>query len=261
MFRSIGAIFKSRYGKDRAYYKILKAIFGIVPNNIELYKLALIHRSASLFLEDGTPINNERLEFLGDAVIETIVSDFLFIEYPEEKEGVLSQLRSRIVSRSSLNRLAIEIGLDRHIIAQGNVSVLQKHIYGDALEALFGAIYLDKGYNFANRLFINGLLRKYVAWEDMAEQENDFKSRLIEWGQKNRRQVNFETKPSSAYTSKLPQFATTIYVDGKPVGSGEGGSKKESEQAAAHEVFQIFCVSEGNDSQSECVAESRIDMQ
>ena len=169
MFRSIYALFKSRYGKDRAYYKILKTIFGIVPNNIELYKLALIHRSASLFLEDGTPINNERLEFLGDAVIETIVSDFLFIEYPEEKEGVLSQLRSRIVSRSSLNRLAIEIGLDRHIIAQGNIPVLQKHIYGDALEALFGAIYLDKGYNFANRLFINGLLRKYVAWEDMAE--------------------------------------------------------------------------------------------
>ena len=145
MFASICSLFKSRYGKDRAYYKILKSIFGLVPNNIELYKLALIHRSASLFLEDGTPINNERLEFLGDAVIETIVSDFLFIEYPEEKEGALSQLRSRIVSRSSLNRLAIEIGLDRHIIVQGNIPLLQKHIYGDALEAIFGAIYLDKG--------------------------------------------------------------------------------------------------------------------
>lgn len=250
MFRSIYALFKSRYGKDRAYYKILKTIFGIVPNNIELYKLALIHRSASLFLEDGTPINNERLEFLGDAVIETIVSDFLFIEYPQEKEGVLSQLRSRIVSRSSLNRLAIEIGLDRHIIAQGNVPVLQKHIYGDALEALFGAIYLDKGYNFANRLFINGLLRKYVAWEDMAEQENDFKSRLIEWGQKSKRQVYFETKLGAAYTSNLPQFETTIYVDGQPAGRGEGGSKKESEQAAAHGVFQIFCVPEETGEQS-----------
>ena len=250
MFRSIYALFKSRYGKDRAYYKILKTIFGIVPNNIELYKLALIHRSASLFLEDGTPVNNERLEFLGDAVIETIVSDFLFIEYPEEKEGVLSQLRSRIVSRSSLNRLAIEIGLDRHIIAQGNIPVLQKHIYGDALEALFGAIYLDKGYNFANRLFINGLLRKYVAWEDMAEQENDFKSRLIEWGHKSKRQVHFETKPGAAYTSNLPQFETTIYVDGQPAGRGEGGSKKESEQAAAHGVFQIFCVPEETGEQS-----------
>ena len=250
MFRSIYALFKSRYGKDRAYYKILKTIFGIVPNNIELYKLALIHRSASLFLEDGTPINNERLEFLGDAVIETIVSDFLFIEYPEEKEGVLSQLRSRIVSRSSLNRLAIEIGLDRHIIAQGNIPVLQKHIYGDALEALFGAIYLDKGYNFANRLFIYGLLRKYVACEDMAEQQNDFKSRLIEWGQKSKRQVHFETKPGAAYTSNLPQFETTIYVDGQPAGRGEGGSKKESEQAAAHGVFQIFCVPEETGEQS-----------
>ena len=162
----------------------------------------------------------------------------------------MSQLRSRIVSRSSLNRLAIEIGLDRHIIAQGNIPVLQKHIYGDALEALFGAIYLDKGYNFANRLFINGLLRKYVAWEDMAEQENDFKSRLIEWGQKSKRQVHFETKPGAAYTSNLPQFETTIYVDGQPAGRGEGGSKKESEQAAAHGVFQIFCVPEETEEQS-----------
>lgn len=261
MFASICSLFKSRYGKDRAYYKILKSIFGLVPNNIELYKLALIHRSASLFLEDGTPINNERLEFLGDAVIETIVSDFLFIEYPEEKEGVLSQLRSRIVSRSSLNRLAIEIGLDRHIIAQGNIPLLQKHIYGDALEAVFGAIYLDKGYDYANRLFINDILRKYVDWEDMAEQETDFKSRLIEWGQKNRRQINFETKPSAAYTSKLPQFQTLVYVDDRVAGTGEGGSKKESEQAAAHEAFLFFnlSVEEGHvsDGESERTESSR----
>ncbi|HJB84784.1 MAG TPA: ribonuclease III [Candidatus Alistipes merdigallinarum] len=236
-------------------------MFGLVPNNIELYKLALIHRSASLFLEDGTPINNERLEFLGDAVIETIVSDFLFIEYPEEKEGALSQLRSRIVSRSSLNRLAIEIGLDRHIIVQGNIPLLQKHIYGDALEAIFGAIYLDKGYDYANRLFINGILRKYVDWEDVAEQETDFKSRLIEWGQKSKRQINFETKPGAAYTSKLPQFQTQVYVDEQAVGKGVGGSKKESEQAAAHEAFLFFnlSVEEGHvsDGESERTESSR----
>ena len=118
-----------------------------MPNNIELYKLALIHRSASLFLEDGTPINNERLEFLGDAVIEAIVSDYLFIEFPEHDEGFLTQLRSRIVSRSTLNALGIRLGLDKHIIVQGGGNFAQKHLYGDALEAMMGAIYLDKGYD------------------------------------------------------------------------------------------------------------------
>ena len=133
MFGTIQSYFRLRYGRDKAYYRMLKTIFGLRPNNIELYKLALIHRSASLFLDDGAPINNERLEFLGDAVIESIVSDFLFIEFPEADEGFLSRLRSRIVRRSSLNRLAIEIGLDRHVIAQGGNGFAQndlKHTTG-----------------------------------------------------------------------------------------------------------------------------------
>ena len=133
MFGTIQSYFRLRYGRDKAYYRMLKTIFGLRPNNIELYKLALIHRSASLFLDDGAPINNERLEFLGDAVIESIVSDFLFIEFPEADEGFLSRLRSRIVRRSSLNRLAIEIGLDRYVIAQGGNGFAQndlKHTTG-----------------------------------------------------------------------------------------------------------------------------------
>ena len=135
---------KLRWSRDREYYKIVKHLFGFLPNNIELYKLALIHRSASLFLEDGTPINNERLEFLGDAVIEAIVSDYLFIEFPERDEGFLTQLRSKIVSRSTLNALGLRLGLDRHIIVQGGGNFAQKHLYGDALEAMVGAMYLDK---------------------------------------------------------------------------------------------------------------------
>lgn len=98
-------------------------------------------------MDDGTPINNERLEFLGDAVLESIVSDYLFIEFPEQNEGFLTKLRSRIVSRASLNKLAVRIGLDRHIITQGNYSSQQKNLYGDALEAMVGALYLDKGYD------------------------------------------------------------------------------------------------------------------
>ncbi|MCD7963680.1 MAG: hypothetical protein LUF90_09100 [Rikenellaceae bacterium] len=114
-------------------------IFGVYPNNIELYKLALIHRSATIRLENGTPINNERLEFLGDAVLESIVSDFLFIEYPKENEGFLSKVRSRIVSRSTLNNICKKIGLDKFLITQQSNKHLQKHLYGDALEAMVGA--------------------------------------------------------------------------------------------------------------------------
>ena len=238
MFGTIQSYFRLRYGRDKAYYRMLKTIFGLRPNNIELYKLALIHRSASLVLDDGAPINNERLEFLGDAVIESIVSDFLFIEFPEADEGFLSRLRSRIVRRSSLNRLAIEIGLDRHVIAQGGNGFAQKHLYGDTLEAMMGAVYLDKGYDFSNRLFINGILRKYVDLDDMSEQETDFKSRLIEWSQKNRKRLQFDSAPSASYTAKSPHFRTTVLVDGRPSGDGEGDSKKESEQRACQEAIR-----------------------
>lgn len=225
--------FRLRFGKDREYYKILKTLFGINPNNIELYKLALIHRSASLFLEDGTPINNERLEFLGDAVIESVVSDYLFIEYPGENEGFLTQLRSKIVSRTTLNALAIRIGLDKHIIAQAGGNFTQKHLYGDALEAMMGAIYLDKGYDFVNRLLINKILSTNLDLDGITEQETDFKSRLIEWGQKNKKQLVFDTCLSPASTLQAPRFVTRLLVEGAEMGTGEGTSKKEAEQQAA----------------------------
>ncbi len=229
MFDPIRLFFKLRYSSDKAYYKIVNDLFGICPNNIELYKLALIHRSASLFLDDGTPINNERLEFLGDAVIESIVSDYLFIEFPEANEGFLTRLRSRIVSRSALNCLSQKIGLDRHIITQAQNIYMQRHLLGDALEAMMGAVYLDKGYDFTNRLLINRLLKKYVDLDGMTEQETDFKSRLIEWSQKNKS----DTTPSEHYTNQAPHFRTHVYIDGQCAGTGEGHSKKSSEQKAA----------------------------
>jgi len=127
---------RRNFGRDKAYYKVVDDMFGFIPHNIELYKLALIHKSASLVLEDGRPINNERLEFLGDAVIEAVTSDYLFIEYPDRDEGFLTQLRSKIVSRQSLNELAVKIGLDRHVISNASTSITQKHIYGDAPKKL-----------------------------------------------------------------------------------------------------------------------------
>ena len=166
-------------------------------------------------------------------MLESIVSDYLFIEFPEQNEGFLTKLRSRIVSRASLNKLAVRIGLDRHIITQGNYSSQQKNLYGDALEAMVGALYLDKGYDFTNRLIINHLLNRYIDLVDMTEQETDFKSRLIEWSQKNKRALSFDTVPSPLYTQKTPHFHTSVSIDGQPAGTGEGHSKKSSEQKAA----------------------------
>ena len=158
MWNFVRRAVRRNYGQDKEYYRIIDELFGFVPHNIELYKLALIHKSASLVLADGRQINNERLEFLGDAVIEAVTSDYLYIEFPDRQEGFLTQLRSKIVSRQSLNTIARTIGLDRYVIANPTGSTNQKHIYGDAFEAMIGAIYLDQGYEFANRLLINNIL-------------------------------------------------------------------------------------------------------
>ena len=146
---------RRNFGKDKVFYAAIDDMLGIVPHNIELYKLALIHKSASVTLDDGRQINNERLEFLGDAVIESVTSDYLFIEFPDKNEGFLTQLRSKMVSRQALNEVAKRIGLDEHVIVHHSGGVSQKNIYGDAFEAMMGAVYLDQGYEFVNRLLIN----------------------------------------------------------------------------------------------------------
>ncbi len=227
---------RRNFGPDRMYYRIIDDMFGFIPHNIELYKLALIHKSASLVLEGQPPINNERLEFLGDAVIESVSSDYLFIEYPDRDEGFLTKTRSKIVSRQSLNNLAIRLGLDRYLIAGGNIGLAQKHVYGDAFEAMMGAIYLDQGYNFVNRLLINEIFAKYLDIEGLSEVEIDFKSRLIEWSQKNRYQLVFKTGSDKESISSRPIFRSTVLVDGVEVGHGIGDSKKAAEQQAAYSV-------------------------
>ena len=159
---------------------------GSSRTTIELYKLALIHKSR-FFGFGGRPRYQQRTARIsGDAVIEAVTSDYLFIEYPDRDEGFLTQLRSKIVSRQSLNVLAVNIGLDRHVISNGSTSVTQKHIYGDAFEAMIGAVYLDQGYEFVNRLLINRIYFRHLSLDELTESETDFKSRLIEWCQKNR---------------------------------------------------------------------------
>ena len=230
--------FRRNFGKDKAFYAAIDDMFGFIPNNIELYKLALIHKSASVVLENGQHINNERLEFLGDAVLESVSSDYLFIEFPDKNEGFLTQLRSKMVSRQTLNEVAKRIGLDDYVITHSSNNLSQKHIYGDAFEAMMGAIYLDQGYDFVNRLLINKIFVDYIKVGSLLESETDFKSRLIEWCQKNHHTIYFATSHDKTYSSTHPFFYSKVLIDNMEVGYGAGDSKKEAEQRAAHSVSQ-----------------------
>jgi ribonuclease-3 len=236
----IVVLFKRRWGRDRAYYAILSDLLGLYPRNIELYKLALLHRSASVELADGTHLNNERLEFLGDAVLEAVVSEYLFVEFPRSDEGVLTRLRSKIVSRQTLNTLAQRIGLDKYVIQHTNGSIVQKHIHGDALEAMIGAIYLDRGYEQVNKLLINKVFHNYLNLEEIISSETDYKSRLIEWCQKSHQSVRFETGPDSDYTTQRPMFRSVVVIEDIEVGHGRGETKKEAEQHASQAVVEVL---------------------
>lgn len=236
--------FRRNFGIDKEYYRFVDDMFGFIPNNIELYKLALIHKSASQSI-GGHHINNERLEFLGDAVIESVTSDYLYIEFPDKNEGFMTQLRAKIVSRQSLNDIAHKIGLDKYVVYNSGGNFTQKHIYGDAFEAMMGAIYLDQGYDFVNRLLINNIYYNHLSIDALTESETDFKSRLIEWCQKNRHTVVFRTRSDAHAPHTAPTFYSTVLIDGIEVGHGVGDSKKVAEQNAAcslsHEISDEEC--------------------
>ena len=247
---------RRNFGRNKSYYRLIDDMFGFIPNNIELYKLALVHKSASIDI-GGRSINNERLEFLGDAVIESITSDYLFIEYPDYDEGRLTKLRSKLVSRQSLNAIACKLGLDKEIICCRSINATQKHVFGDAFEAMMGAIYLDQGYNFANRLLINKIYSTNLSLEEVDETETDFKSRLIEWCQKNHYSVEFRTESGRGTQPSHPAFHATVYIDGIAVGHGTGDSKKEAEQRAAFSVSQTSTAKLGDEASAQLL--DRID--
>ncbi len=241
MLEHILSVWRRRFDSDREYYTLFFDMLGFTPYNIDLYKLALIHKSASVVLENGTHINNERLEYLGDAIIEAITSDFLYIEYPEANEGFLTQMRSKIVSRQSLNAIARSLGLNNILIANtvgGGAGATQKNLDGDAFEALMGAIYLDMGYEFTNRLLINQIYAQYLDLNILQQSETDFKSRLIEWAQKEHLKIEFVTNIEDPSKNKRPIFHSSVFIGGLLVGQGVGDSKKEAEQSASQSVSQ-----------------------
>lgn len=208
-------------------------IVGFYPDRIDLYKEAMTHRSSSIRSRKGRWVNNERLEFLGDAILDAIVADILYKKFEHKKEGFLTSMRSRIVQRETLNKLAMELGIDTLIVSSTRNLAHNTNIYGDALEALIGAIYLDQGYRVAKKFVYETMIKQHLSIEKVLKSEVDFKSRLIEWGQKNKVEVRFEVTDSSYDAHNNPVFVSCVKVADVEVGSGKGYSKKESHQMAA----------------------------
>ncbi len=224
---------------DKAFHDGLRKITGLFPGNEELYKLAFIHKSASLRLPDGLVINNERLEFLGDAILDAVVAEYLYLKFPNQKEGFLTQTRSKIVNGHSLGELAITLGLDKFIVSHAYNFNKNKHILGDAFEALIGAIYLDHGYKAVKKFVFKQLMRKHIDIEEVLKTETNYKSRLIEWAQKDKKEIVFNTNQESSEGFN-PEFVSLVIIDGKIIAKGNGLSKKEAEQDAARKSLKIL---------------------
>jgi ribonuclease-3 len=212
-------------------------MLGFMPRRLSYYKLAFLPKSATTGRGQALIINNERLEYLGDAVLDAIVADYLFKRFPEGNEGFMTKMRARIVKRKNLDYLASRMEIPGMImsgILPGNKS---KHLYGNVLEALIGAIYLDRGYVTARRFFVRKIMQKHIDLVQLVQKDPDYKSRIIEWAQKNRFELSFESKEEQNSTQKAPSFISTIIVNGEKKGTGMGSAKKDAEQKAAQEAL------------------------
>jgi ribonuclease III len=220
--------------KKTFYFRLIR-ILGFLPRKIGLYELAFIHKSASLSDSRGNPLNYERLEYLGDAVLGVIIAEFLYRRFPDRNEGFLTKMRSKIVNGDNLSVLTQQMGLARLLENRIQNEQANRHILGDTFEALIGAIYLDRGYRRVRRFLLRKVIRKHIDLVDLEKNETNFKSQLIEWAQKNRKEITF-------YTDIEPydptHFISFVSIGDTLFGSGTGVSKKEAEQNAALETLK-----------------------
>lgn len=221
------------FHKDRESYFCFYKILGFFPRNIRFYEQALLHKSISIRSEKGRPLNNERLEFLGDAILDAIVGDIVYKHFEGRREGFLTNTRSKIVQRETLNKLAVEIGLDKLVKYSTRSSSHNSYMYGNAFEAFIGAIYLDQGYERCKQFMEKKILKNYIDLDKMSRKEVNFKSKLIEWSQKTKMEVSFELIEQFLDQDYNPMFHTEVRIEGLSAGTGTGYSKKESQQNAA----------------------------
>ena len=226
--------------KERESYLCFYRILGFYPRNLKYYQQALLHKSTAVRSDEGRLLNNERLEFLGDAILDAVVGDIVYRHFEGRREGFLTNTRSKIVQRETLNKLAVEIGLDKLVKTSNRSQSHNSYLYGNAFEAFIGAIYLDRGYDCCMQFIEQKILKQYIDLDKMSRKEMNFKSRLIEWCQKNKMQVSFELIDQVMDKDHSPTFSTEVHIEGIPAGSGTGYSKKESQQKAAQMALKIL---------------------
>ncbi|MFC5271487.1 ribonuclease III [Adhaeribacter terreus] len=241
-FKPVTGFINRLFSQDKALSAAIKQITGLEPQNVRLYRTALTHTSVLKQTSAGRHETNERLEFLGDAILGAVVAEFLYKKFPYKQEGFLTEIRSRIVNREMLNSVAIRIGLNTLVKTdQGSNNFRYKSINGNALEALVGAIYLDKGYKTTRRFILDVLVKPHIDVHTLVTTTTNFKSKLIEWAQSQNKNIRFEVvnvKPQGNVT----EFTSEVFLNDEPVALGHGHSKKRAEQAAAEKALQALDV-------------------
>ena len=229
---------KLPFRKEKELFSALYAILGFYPRNIEYYKQALMHKSIRKRNDKGKPLNNERLEFLGDAILDAAVGYIVYRHYEGKREGFLTNTRSKLVSRDTLGKLANEMGLGQLLVSSGHSTSHNSYVEGNAFEALVGAIYLDRGYDACLEFFEKRVLGKYINLDKVAFKEVNFKSKLLEWSQKNRVRMEFQMLKQLKDDNGSPIFSFQVMLEGIEGEKGTGYSKKEAQQQASKDTLQ-----------------------
>ncbi|MBR2097344.1 MAG: ribonuclease III [Prevotella sp.] len=229
---------KLPFRKEKELFSSLYGILGFYPRNIEYYKQALMHKSIKKRNDKGKPLNNERLEFLGDAILDAAVGYIVYRHYEGKREGFLTNTRSKLVSRETLGKLASEMGLGSLLVSATHSNSHNSYVEGNAFEALVGAIYLDRGYEACLAFFEKQILGKYIDIDKVAFKEVNFKSKLLEWSQKNRVRLEFKMLKQKTDENGSPIFSFQVMLEGMEGEKGSGYSKKEAQQRASKDTLQ-----------------------
>ena len=236
-------IYNRYLGRDKDFAQRIAPIIGFTPVNLAIFRLAFHHKSSSP--DKDSPLHsNERLEYLGDSILNTIVAEYLFKKYPNGSEGFLTKMRSKIVKRNTLNQIAEDMGLDV-ILREYNDTHLSESMKGNALEALVGAIYLERGFAGTRRIVIGRILRNYIDIHSLEQVDDNYKSQLLEWCQKTGKDVDYRLKQKFKF-DKRDRFAIAVAVDGEEIATAEAFSKKRAEQNASKKALEALDISSGN---------------
>ncbi len=225
------------FSGDRDLARRLRPIIGFTPANLGIFKLAFSHKSNQG--DKGYAIqNNERLEYLGDAVLGTIVAEYLFKKYPNSNEGFLTKMRSKIVKRKSLNKIGDKMGLE-YLLQEYNNTRLSRSMLGNAVEALVGAVYLEQGYNRTQDFVIRKILRSYVDIHELERFDDNYKSQLLEWCQKHGRSVSYKLLARYKF-EKRDRFKVAVVINGEKMATADDFNKKAAEQTASERAMQAL---------------------